>query len=211
MQTFFQFLDAHFFDNIVRKGHHEQHTGFGLGNTARAHVEKCVTIELSHCGTVAAFYIIGIYFELRLGIDVRFFGGTEVAVGLYGRGLLRTLTHENPSVENTRCGVFEHIFEEFVACAVGRFVVDKGKVVDQLPLVGYGHAIEMCLGMFSGQSDIVIVAGIAVVQGDTVDQYVRCTFLLYECRGDAVRIESRFFEVVVVEGGISPDKNLVDR
>lgn len=52
------------------------------------HVEKSIAVELSHCGAVAAFYIIGIYFELRLGIDVRFFGGTEVAVGLYGRGFL---------------------------------------------------------------------------------------------------------------------------
>lgn len=115
-----------------------------------------------------------------------------------------TLTHENPPVENTRCGIFEHVFEEFVACTVRGFVVDKGKVVDQLPLVGYGHAIEMCLGMFSGQSDVVIVAGVAVVQGDAVDQYVRCTFLLYESRGDAVCVECRFFEIVVVEGGHWP-------
>ena len=173
MQPLPQAFDAHLLDDIVCEGHHEQHAGFGFGYSSRTHVEKGVRVELAGRCAVAALHVVGIDFELRLGIDVGLLGGAEVAVGLYGRGLLGALPHENAAVEDPRGRVFEYIFEELVAGAVGGFVVDEGEVVDGLPLVGHRHAVEMRLGAFSFECDGEVVARVAIVQGDAVDQHVR--------------------------------------
>ena len=56
--------------------------GFVFGNTSLLHVEECILVELSHSGAVAALYIVGIYFELWLGVYVCALCQAEVAVGL---------------------------------------------------------------------------------------------------------------------------------
>ena len=94
----------------------------------------------------------------------------------------------------------------------GRLVVDEGEVVDRLPLVGHGHAVEVGPRAPSpSRGDVVVVAGIPVMQGDAVDQDVGVGLLPYECRRYPVGVECRLFEVVVVERGTRPTKIFVHR
>ena len=120
VQPLFQLFDANFLYDVVGEGHHEQHAGLGFGYAARTHVEEGVPRRSwPVVAPWAALHVVGVDFELGLGIDVCLLGGAEVAVGLYGRGLLSSLAHENTAVEDTCGRVFEYILEEFVAGAAG--------------------------------------------------------------------------------------------
>ena len=63
-------FESHFGDDIAHKSLHKERARLGEGDATRLHIEKCVLVELSHSGTVAATHIVVIDFELRLGVHL---------------------------------------------------------------------------------------------------------------------------------------------
>src|SRR5262249_4473441 len=77
-----------------------------FADTAGTQVEQGFFAELPYRRPVAAFYVVGIYFELRLGVDGRLIADDQVVVLLKGIGLLRILVDIDLAVEDAR-GLFE--------------------------------------------------------------------------------------------------------
>ena len=117
---------------------------------------------------MAALHVVGVDFQLRLGVHAGFAGGAEVAVGLLRVGVLRAGTHQDEPGESARGLVVEHVLEELVRRAAGHGVVNARVVVHVLVLVGDGHAAEVDFSPLASQSNIDGVARRTARQGHTV-------------------------------------------
>ena len=124
-------------------------TCFFFGNASLLHIEECILVELTYGGAVAALYIVGLYFELWLGVYVCALCQAEVAVGLVRNSLLCILADEHFTGKYTFCTVVENVFVELVACAVSYLVVDEGVGLYLLLLVGDCESIHVDLCAFS--------------------------------------------------------------
>ena len=61
---------------------HQHHTGLSLGYAALAHIEHSLVVKLTHCSTVRALYVIGIYLQLGLCEHTCLARKADVAVSL---------------------------------------------------------------------------------------------------------------------------------
>ena len=81
---------------------------------------------------MAAFNVVSVDLQLRLGGDVGIWGDDEISVALIGIRLLSIRMHVNLAAEHARRLAPQHAFVEFVAAAMGSRVFDRGVVVDML-------------------------------------------------------------------------------
>ena len=94
MQTIFQRLQTNGINHLVDKCKHQQQTGLLFGDTTSTHIEKSVFIQLTYSSSMRAFYIVGIYLQLRLSIHTGITSSTEVTVCLLRTGILRIRTYQ---------------------------------------------------------------------------------------------------------------------
>jgi len=122
----------YFFRDVKGKGVDKHGFCGSFADAAGPEIEQGVFAELTYCGAVAAFYVVGEDLEFGFGVDGRLFADNEVIVLLEGVCFLCGSFHAHLSVEDAG-GLFEQDpFIEFVAKAVGLLVMDQGVVVYQL-------------------------------------------------------------------------------
>src|ERR1700722_6102209 len=125
-------IPFYFFRDVEGKGIDEQGPCGGLPYTTGPEVEKRIFAKLPHGCAMAAFHVVGIDLEFRLGIDGRFLADDEVIVLLEGVCLLGVLVYKDLAVEDTG-GLFEQdTLVELVTETRRLLMVDEGMVVDQL-------------------------------------------------------------------------------
>ena len=151
-------IPFYFFRDVEGKGVDKQGSCGGFTDPAGPEVKQGLLAKLTYRGTVTAFYIIGIYFELGFGIDGRFLADHEVVILLEGVCLLRVLVYEDLAVEDAG-GLFKQdTFIELVAETRRLLMVDQGMVVDQLLAGGEVEAVQVCFCMVFFQLCLQVVA-----------------------------------------------------
>lgn len=176
-QTVAQALHAHGVDDVDHKRLHEHHARLALGDTALAHVEQRVGVELPRGRAVGAFHVVVVYLKLRLGVHTGVKGCKYVAVALVGLGELCTRGDKDSALKRAGRLVVKHIFEQLGRVATGHAMVDIGRVVDKLTSGAYRHAGEACLASLTGEVDGVLVARRATDEGHAVDEEVASLLL----------------------------------
>ena len=111
VQTVFKSIDAYAVDYVAHECLHKQCPGIVLGDSACAHIEQGVLVELSHSCYVATLHIVGVNLKLGLGEHLGGRCGTHIAVALVGFYLRGILGNEDFAREGACCAVVEHIFE----------------------------------------------------------------------------------------------------
>ena len=159
--------DADRFDHIVREGMHQQLPGQSLSDAARAQIKQLRFVELADGRAVVALDVVGVNFELRLGVDFRIFGQQQVVVGLVGIGLLRARMHDDLAVEHRVGLTVHHSAIVFPAGAVGLAMINERVVVHMLLAADQIQAVERGLaatGVERGR-DVVAAQGGAQREG----------------------------------------------
>jgi len=93
-------------------------------DAARAQIENGIGIQLADSGAVRAFNVVGVDFELGLGVNTRRVREQEILVGLVGVGFLRGLVYVDFAAEDALGFRGENALIEFVALTVGLGVFD---------------------------------------------------------------------------------------
>ena len=109
---------------------------------------------------MAAFYVIGVNFELWLGVHFCAVAGANVAVALVGLGAWRIWCNEYFARESTYSIIVKHILEKFVAMAVAHIVTYVSVVVDVLCVACDCHAQQRgAVVPCAGVADVVVGKG----------------------------------------------------
>ena len=151
-------LDADAGEDVARERLRQHPPRSAVADAAAAQVENGVLIEPADGGAMGALDVIGIDFQLRLGIHRCLFGEQEVLVGLLGVGLLGGLEHVDAAVEDPLGTAVEDPVVIFVAQTPRLGVLHHHVVVGQLVAMGKVKPIEDTLGPFAGQLDPDVVA-----------------------------------------------------
>ena len=123
-QAVAQRVKAHAVYHIAHEGLHKQFLGNRQRDAACLHVEQRFLVELAHSGTVRTLHVVGINFELGLGVHL---GGGRchyVAVALISVDFGTVGLDENLTGKSADSVVVEHIFEHLVALATWCVVID---------------------------------------------------------------------------------------
>jgi len=107
---------------------------------------------------VCAFHVVGVNFELRLGVDLRIVGEQQIAVRLLRVGLLRVFMDDDASVENAVRMAVEDSVIKLPAAAVRAGMLDQHVVIQMLVPVADEQAIDKALSAFACQHGMHIVA-----------------------------------------------------
>ena len=93
--------------------------------------------------------VVGVDFELGLGVDLRRLREQEVLVGLIGVGFLRGLVNVDLAAEDAGGSAAEDALVELVALAVRLGVFDERVVIDVLRPVFDVEAVEGGVNAFA--------------------------------------------------------------
>src|SRR5262249_40408069 len=91
----------HALQALVGESLQQQVLGRGFAQPARAQVKQRIFVDLADGGAMRALHIVGVDFQLWLGIDLSLIGEQQVAIGLLGISLLRVFMNDNASVKDT--------------------------------------------------------------------------------------------------------------
>ena len=94
-QTVAQGIETHTIHNVGHERLHKEHPGIFFRNASCTHIEKCVLVELSNCGAVAALHVVGIDFELWFGMHLGIWRCDNIVVALIRFSLVGTLEHKD--------------------------------------------------------------------------------------------------------------------
>ena len=108
----------HAVEAFARERHEQQAARGDFVDAAGAQIEKRVFLDLADGRAVRAFHVVGVDFELRLGVDLRLIGKQQVAIGLLGVGFLRVLVDDDAAMENAVRTAVENAVVELAAAAV---------------------------------------------------------------------------------------------
>ena len=103
--------------------------------------------------------VVGKDLELRVGVDDRVVGQHEIAVGLFGVGLLRILVDDDAAVEDRPRRSAENALVKLKAVAVGLCMPHRDVGVRLLFAIGDVEAVEGCNGCFAVENDVDIRSG----------------------------------------------------
>jgi len=111
----------------------DQHPpGIVRADAARTQIKNGFIVQLPDRRAVCAFYVVGVNFQLRLGVRCRVIGEQQVFVRLLGVGLLRDFLDQDPPVKDAPRFVVEDAVKIFVAGAMGLGVLDNHVMVGKL-------------------------------------------------------------------------------
>ncbi len=68
-------------------------------DTASAQIEQSILRHLADGGAVSAFHVVGVDFQLRLGIKLRVVRQQQIAIGLLGVGFLSVFVDDDAAVK----------------------------------------------------------------------------------------------------------------
>src|SRR5262249_48229265 len=105
-------------NNVVGEGKGQKSPGRFQANATRAQIEQSLIGKLADGGSVRALDVVGVDFELRLGVDLGIVRQEQCFVGLLGIGLLSVLRHANLAVEYASGLPIKHALVELVARAM---------------------------------------------------------------------------------------------
>ena len=129
---------------------HQQQPARGhFVDSARAQIEQRIFFHLADGRAVRALHVVGVNFELRLGVDLRVIGKQQVAVGLLGVGFLRVLVHDDAAVKHAVRVAVEDAVVELAAAAMRAGVFDEHVVVEVLAAIADEQAIDQALAAFA--------------------------------------------------------------
>ena len=140
------------FDDLARKRVNQHPPGRVRPDAASAQVENRFVVQLADGRAVRAFHVVGVNFQLRLGIDAGILGKQQILVGLLGVGFLGDLADQDAAVENAPGPPIEDAIEILVAVAVGLGVLHHHVVIRQLLALGQVEPVEDAFHALAGQS-----------------------------------------------------------
>ena len=91
---------------------------------------------------MAALDIIGVYFELRFGVDFRFVRQQQIVIGLIRIGSVGTGVHYGFSIPYAACCASEDATIFLMRCCRADQVIDPGVIVDVLLFSSQVQATE---------------------------------------------------------------------
>ena len=141
--------DAHAVEDFAGKGACQHPDGLAVANATGAQIEQSIFVELADGGSVRTLDVVGVDFELGLGVDLGRLREQEVLVGLVGVGFLRGLVNVDLAAKDAGGPAAEDALVEFVALAVRLGVFDERVVIDVLCPVFDVEAVERGVNAFS--------------------------------------------------------------
>src|SRR6202522_439407 len=90
----------HAIEALVGKRQQQQLACRGLVDAARAQIKQSVLLNLTNGRTMRTLHVVGINFQLRLGVDLRIVGEQQITICLLGISLLRVLVDNDAPVKN---------------------------------------------------------------------------------------------------------------
>ena len=129
---------------------------------------------------MGALHVVGINFQLRLGVDLRIVGQQQVAIGLLGIGLLRVLVHHDAAVEHAMRVVVENAVVKLPAGTMRAGVLHQHVIIEMLPAGADKEPINQALAAFAGEHRMHIVAHECAAQQQRVRGDIGAARLL-EC------------------------------
>ena len=163
-------LVQHFIPDMVAhlgsEGIHQQNPRVGLADTALAHIEHRLLVELARGGAMRAFHIVSVNLQKWLAVDFSRRGEDDVAVILVSIRLLRALCHIDMAVEDARGLIVQNTLELLVAGAVRHVVVHLQIVLHMLLLIDEIEAIDLGISTFAIKIDGIRVVDVAAVEGN---------------------------------------------
>ena len=131
-----------------------------------------------------AFHIVGINFQLRLGVDLRVVGEQQVAVGLLGVGLLRIFVDDNAAVENAVRVIIQNAVVKLAAAAVRAGVLDEHVIVEMLAAIADEQAVDQALAALAREHRMDVVAHQPAAEQQRMRGNVGASALLNAQSGD---------------------------
>ncbi len=122
-------------ENLAQESHDHQAFRLFPGQPPAHEIEPGLLVQLADRGSVGAFHVIGLDFQIWKGIGPGISREEEVPVGLVRVGLLGTgVTPDDSPEDGTRRFVLSPLVQK-VACCVGGQVVLAGIVIEVLGVV----------------------------------------------------------------------------
>ena len=159
-------------------------------DAARPQVEQSIFFDLADGRTVGALHVVGVDFQLRLGVNLRVVGKQQVAVRLLGVGFLRVFVHDDAAVENPVRMAIQDSVVELAAAAVWAGVLYVHVIVEMLVIVAHEDAVDQTLSTFAGQHWVDIVADQSAAKQQRMGGNVRAAFLLNAQRRNVERVQA---------------------
>ena len=179
-----------------------------VSSMPRAQVKELVVVELADRRAVRVFDVVGVDFELWLGVDFGVAREQQIVVGLPGVGLLRAGTDDDFAVENRARVAVEHAAIGLAAGSVGLSVVDPRMVVDVLATAGQIEAVEgrVAAGRRKGRRQVV--ARKLRAEAHRVRREAAVTRLLGMDSGDMERLQLFLLQLVVLDCSVGAGEDL---
>src|SRR5207302_3624143 len=117
------------------EGKRRQRARRRLVQPTRSQVADLRGVELADGGAMTALDVVGVNFQLRLGIDFGAVRQQQVAVGLLRVGPLRVGMHDQLAVEHRARSTVQYTLVELAAGAARPRMVDAGVMIHVLPAV----------------------------------------------------------------------------
>src|SRR5438045_94709 len=136
----------------------DQHSPRLLGrDAARLQIKQRRLVEIADTGAVAAFDVVGVDFELGLGVDDGAPADDQVAAQLVGVGLLRVLAHDDSPLEGAVRAIGRDALDQLAAMPAGNAVVYFGDDVRLVAARGYVGGVKAALRALTRDCDAGLV------------------------------------------------------
>ena len=119
-----------------------------------------------------AFYIVGIYLQLRLSIHTGITSSTEVTVCLLRTGMLRIRTYQYQTGKSSHRLIVKNIFKQLIAGTIRHGMIYRGIIVHVLVFISNGHTTKIDLGTFTGKGNFCRITGCPVMKCHSIKQYI---------------------------------------
>ena len=128
-----------------------------LADSARAQVEESFLVNLPDSCSMRTLHVIRMNLQLRLRVDLRIVGEEQIAVGLFGIGLLCVFVHDDPAVKDTMSMIVQDSVIKLPAAAVRAGMLDQHVIIDVLMVRAEEQAVDQALASFAGQNRMHVV------------------------------------------------------
>src|SRR6185437_5440445 len=182
------------------EGLNQQSFGFFVMDAARPQIKFEARVERTGSGAVAADYVVGEDFQLRLVVGFGLVGEQKRARHHLGIGLLRVLLNDNFALKHAVTPVVQDCLELLTAFAVAGGVFDQQRGVDVVLAAQQVDATNPRLGAFAGKTDEALVTHQLRVSGKSesielrarADRGQQARQMQRVCTGDLEIVDLRF-------------------
>ena len=177
-------------------------------DAARAQIEQRVVVQVAGGRAVAAFHVVGIDLQLRLGVDLRLVGQQQCLAELMAVRLLRVLVDHDPPLEDGARGIIDHALEDLAARGPRLQVFDHGGRVAVLRVAQQVGAVQVTFGAFAVEAHRGLVARQPATGGLREAVVHRVAPEAGVQRGDMNRLGAFLLDLVVVQLRAIPERDL---